>query len=158
MALTLVWTKRAIQGYDKIVRYLEENWTDKEVRSFIHETGEFFALLSAKQVRNKRATDPFDQLIFERSLRIRHLLLDKDMNLMVMVLSSGIIVKSKLSDFPKLQRASLKHLNNWQLIGGGVAIEWPDLNEDLSLKGFVKKAYMNRALRTLKGNQENIFA
>lgn len=46
MALALVWTKRAIHGYDKIVRYLEDNWTDKEVRNFIHESEEFFALLS----------------------------------------------------------------------------------------------------------------
>lgn len=45
MALALVWTKRAIQGYDKIVRYLEQNWTDKEVRNFVHESDEFFALL-----------------------------------------------------------------------------------------------------------------
>jgi hypothetical protein len=44
------------------------------------------------------------------------------------------------------------------LIGEGVAIEWLDLNEDLSLKGFIKSSYLNRALRTLKGNQENIFA
>ncbi|HEU5290275.1 MAG TPA: type II toxin-antitoxin system RelE/ParE family toxin [Cyclobacteriaceae bacterium] len=46
MALALVWTKRAIQGYDKIVHYLEEHWTDKEVRNFIHESEEFFTLLS----------------------------------------------------------------------------------------------------------------
>lgn len=46
MALTLVWTKRAILGYDKIVRYLEQNWTDKEVRNFVKESDEFFELLS----------------------------------------------------------------------------------------------------------------
>jgi len=45
VALALVWTKRAIHGYDKIVRYLEEHWTDKEVRNFIHESEEFFTLL-----------------------------------------------------------------------------------------------------------------
>lgn len=46
MALELVWTKRAIEGFDKIVRYLEQRWTDKEVRNFIHESDEFFTLLS----------------------------------------------------------------------------------------------------------------
>jgi len=46
MALALVWTKRAIQGYDNIVRYLEQHWTDKEVRNFIRESDEFFTLLS----------------------------------------------------------------------------------------------------------------
>jgi plasmid stabilization system protein ParE len=46
MALALVWTKRAIQGYDKIVRYLEQHWTDREARNFIHESDGFFTLLS----------------------------------------------------------------------------------------------------------------
>jgi hypothetical protein len=109
-------------------------------------------------VRNKRAKDPFDQLIFEKGLRIRHLILDKDLDLMVVVLNSGIVIKSKLSDFDRLQKASSKQLHNWELSSGGISIEWPDLNEDLSLKGFIKSSYINRALRTLKGDQENIFA
>ncbi len=108
-------------------------------------------------VRNKKAIDPFDQLIFEKSLRIRHVLLDQDMDLLILVLSNGIVIKSKLSDFPKLKNATVKKLNNWELVGDGVAIEWPDLDEDLSLKGFIKSTYMNRALHTLKGNQENTF-
>jgi hypothetical protein len=108
-------------------------------------------------VRNKKATDPFDQLIFEKGLRIRHVLLDLEMDLLVLVLTNGTIIKSKISDFPKLKNASVKKLNNWELINGGVAIEWPDLDEDLSLKGFIKSTYMNRALRTLEGNQEDIF-
>ncbi len=111
----------------------------------------------SKPVRNKRAADPFDQLIFEKGLRIRHVLLDPDMDLLVLILSNGIIIKSKISDFPKLKKASAKKLNNWELVSDGIAIEWPELDEDLSLKGFIKSTYMNRALRTLKGNQENIF-
>ena len=108
--------------------------------------------------RNKKASDPLDKLIFEKGLRIRHLLLDKGIDLMVLVLSNGSIIKCNLSDFPKLRKAKEKQLNHWELIGEGVGIEWPDLDEDLSLKGFVKTAYMNRALRTLKGEQESIFA
>ena len=46
MALTIVWTKRAIHGYDKIVRYLEQHWTEREVRNFVQESDEFFILLS----------------------------------------------------------------------------------------------------------------
>ena len=106
--------------------------------------------------RNKHADDPFDQVIFEGGLRIRHVLLDQDLDLMVLILSNGIIIKSKISDFPRLKRAGTKQLSNWKLTGEGVGIEWPDLNEDLSLKGFIKSAYMNRALHTLQGNQENI--
>ena len=45
MALELVWTKRAAHGYDRIVRYLEEEWTEREVRNFVQNTNAFFELL-----------------------------------------------------------------------------------------------------------------
>lgn len=47
MALEIVWTKRAINGYDKVISYLEENWTEREVQNFVKETAEFFDLLIA---------------------------------------------------------------------------------------------------------------
>jgi len=46
MALKIVWTKRAIAGYDGIISYLEEEWTEKEVRNFVRQTEELFKLLS----------------------------------------------------------------------------------------------------------------
>jgi len=45
MALELVWSKRADQGYARIVKYLEDEWTDKEVQNFVRETKHFFDLL-----------------------------------------------------------------------------------------------------------------
>lgn len=45
MAVKLVWSKRADQGYARIVIYLEEEWTDKEVSNFVRETKLFFDLL-----------------------------------------------------------------------------------------------------------------
>ena len=45
MAINLVWSKRADQGYARIVKNLEEKWTDKEVRNFVQETKHFFDLL-----------------------------------------------------------------------------------------------------------------
>jgi plasmid stabilization system protein ParE len=45
MAYQLVWTKRALQGYESIVQYLEQQWTDKEVENFILESADFFELL-----------------------------------------------------------------------------------------------------------------
>lgn len=110
------------------------------------------------KIKGKRAVDPIDRIIFEEGLRIRHLLLDRALDLLVLVLSNGIVIKSKISDFPRLSKASEKQLGNWKLISEGVGIEWPDLNEDLSLKGFIRNEDMNLALRILKGNQENILA
>ena len=54
MAVRLVWTKRAIQGYDRIIKYLEKEWTEKEVRSFMQETFHFFELLK----ENPRLLEP----------------------------------------------------------------------------------------------------
>jgi plasmid stabilization system protein ParE len=45
MALEIVWTKRAITGFDRIINYLQEHWTDKEIRNFIRQSQEFFDLL-----------------------------------------------------------------------------------------------------------------
>ena len=45
MAVEIVWSKRADQGYARIVKYLEEEWTEKEVRNFVRETKHFFDLL-----------------------------------------------------------------------------------------------------------------
>jgi len=45
MALEIVWTKRAEQGYDRAIKYLEENWTEREIKNFLQESKQFFELL-----------------------------------------------------------------------------------------------------------------
>lgn len=30
----IVWSKRAIENLENIIRYLEENWTEKEIKKF----------------------------------------------------------------------------------------------------------------------------
>jgi len=47
MAFEIIWTKRAANGYDKIVNYLAENWSDKEVITFIINTDNFFKTLTS---------------------------------------------------------------------------------------------------------------
>ena len=48
MAIKLFWSKRADQGYARIVKYLEEEWTEKEVQNFVRDTKHFFDLLQLK--------------------------------------------------------------------------------------------------------------
>lgn len=45
MAFQIVWTKRAIAGYDRIISYLIENWSEREVMNFVTETDSFFDIL-----------------------------------------------------------------------------------------------------------------
>ena len=46
MALEIVWTKRAVTGYAKIIEYLETHFTEKEIRKFVRQSHQFFELLS----------------------------------------------------------------------------------------------------------------
>ncbi len=46
MALTIVWTPRAIAGYVAIIEYLETKWTQKEVNSFETQVSAFLQQLS----------------------------------------------------------------------------------------------------------------
>lgn len=41
MAYQIVWTKRAIQGFEEIITYLSLNFTDREVIEFLNESSEF---------------------------------------------------------------------------------------------------------------------
>jgi hypothetical protein len=49
------------------------------------------------------------------------------------VLTDGREVLAPLSWFPRLAKASAKDRKNWRLIGGGVGIHWPKLDEDVSV-------------------------
>lgn len=46
MALKIYWTLQAEKGYDDIINYLAEKWTDREIQHFIDETKRFLDLLS----------------------------------------------------------------------------------------------------------------
>ena len=47
MAFEIVWTQRAINGFDEVVLYLKTHWTDREIVNFVQETQEFLILLSS---------------------------------------------------------------------------------------------------------------
>ena len=38
---------------------------------------------------------------------------------------------------PRLLNASAKERQNWQLLGDGYAIEWPDLDEHIGIEGLL---------------------
>jgi Protein of unknown function (DUF2442) len=52
-------------------------------------------------------------------------------------LSDGREIRVPLEWFPKLRDASPEQRQNWRLIGKGVGIHWPDLDEDISLEGLL---------------------
>lgn len=42
-----------------------------------------------------------------------------------------------LSWYPRLKGASAEARSRWQLLGGGIGIHWPDVDEDLSVEALL---------------------
>lgn len=54
MAKQIVWNKRALKKFDDIVRYLEENASEKTVSIFINKTFERLEILGRKSKTKKQ--------------------------------------------------------------------------------------------------------
>lgn len=55
-------------------------------------------------------------------------------------MKDGRTISVPLAWFPRLLHASKKQRNNWQIIGGGYGIHWPDVDEDISTEGLLRGA------------------
>lgn len=56
---------------------------------------------------------------------------------LVVYLEDGRTVYVPLEWFPRLRDASAEDLGDWRLVGRGVGIHWPTLNEDLSVRALL---------------------
>jgi len=102
------------------------------------------------KIINKKAVDTLDILIFEDGLRIKSVFPDKESDSLILILNTGKIIKSRLSIFPRLSAGSEKQLNNYRLVSKGIGISWEELDEDLSLKGFLKETAINYIIKQLQ--------
>ena len=48
-------------------------------------------------------------------------------------LADGRELRVPLAWFPRLQQATAEQRTHWRLIGRGVGIHWPDIDEDVSV-------------------------
>ena len=55
----------------------------------------------------------------------------------IVELIDGRTISAPLVWFPKLSQASKEQLENWELLGDGEGIHWPDVDEDLSVAGLL---------------------
>lgn len=101
---------------------------------------------------NLRAKDPIDILIFEKGLRIKKVIIDKDLDLIAVILNIGKILESNISNYPKLNVALESELDKWKLISNGIGITWDSLGEDLSVKGFIHSVAINDMLEHLQSS------
>ena len=55
-------------------------------------------------------------------------------------LVDGRVASARYEVFPRLAGATAQQRDNWELIGEGVGIHWPDVDEDLSTDGLIREA------------------
>jgi hypothetical protein len=73
-------------------------------------------------------------------------ILDGDL---VVHLEDGRTVCVPLEWFPRLRDASPEVLGDWRLIGRGVGIHWPKLDEDLSVRGLLVPEHVHQRQQSM---------
>ncbi len=106
----------------------------------------------------KRATDTLDKLILETNVKAKHVIIDRDLDLILIVLSNGGVLNVRISEFPRLKKASKAKLQDYRLIANGIGIHWNQLDEDISIKGLIQKAAIAAATRAVSGGIEKAVA
>jgi len=86
----------------------------------------------------KNNFDSIEKIIFEEGLRIQAIDIHKDLDLMLIILNTKAILRQSISKYPTLKNATQAQLTSFELISNGVGIHWHQLDEDLSLKEFLK--------------------
>lgn len=55
-----------------------------------------------------------------------------------LVLADGREISAPLEWFPRLRDADDKQRKNWRLIGKGVGVHWPEIDEDIAVSTLMK--------------------
>lgn len=90
---------------------------------------------------NTSTNEPFDvieHIIFKEGLRIQALDIHPELDLMTIYLNTKVALSQNISFYKLLKKAEKSQLLQYELIGGGIGVHWPLLDEDLSLKGFLQ--------------------
>ncbi|MDD4855671.1 MAG: DUF2442 domain-containing protein [Sulfuricurvum sp.] len=66
-------------------------------------------------------------------------------NELIVTLKDGRVLQLPLSWFPKLNHAPQQLRNNFEILGDGEGIYWEELDEDLSVRGFLQGISLDRA-------------
>ena len=65
-------------------------------------------------------------------------------------LADGRTISVPLAWYPRLDHATQQERENWEFIGGGQGIHWPDLDEDLSVEGLIMGRASGESQRSFK--------
>lgn len=55
-----------------------------------------------------------------------------------LVLADGREISAPLEWFPRLRDASVTQRHNWRLIGKGIGVHWPEIDEDIAVSTLMR--------------------
>ena len=87
--------------------------------------------------------DTIEKLIYEEGLRIEAIDFHPELDVMLIILNTKAVLHQRLSSYKLLAAAGKELLQQYELIGEGTGVHWPLLDEDLSLKGFLRDELRN---------------
>ena len=96
--------------------------------------------------------DSIEKMIFDEGLRIEAIDFHPELDVMLIVLNTKAVLHQRISSHKNLAKADRKTLMQYELIANGTGIHWKSLNEDLSLKGFLRDELRN----VVKQNKDNV--
>ena len=70
--------------------------------------------------------------------------------LLTISFDDGRVVSLPLKWYPRLYRATPAQRRNWELIGHGYGVHWPDVDEDLSADGLLRGSPSREYTRTIE--------
>ena len=68
---------------------------------------------------------------------------------LVVELDDGRILSIPLTWYPRLWHGTMAERQNWRMIGDGMGIHWPDLDEDISIEGLILGRRSGESQRSL---------
>ena len=72
-------------------------------------------------------------------------------DLFALRLEDGRILSVPLDWFPRLERATAQQRKNFEWLGKGLAMHWPDIDEDISVEGLLRGLKAPRSKAYLEG-------
>ena len=68
---------------------------------------------------------------------------------LVVELRDGRVVSVPLAWYPRLAEGSPRERGRWELLGPGIGVHWPDLDEDISIDGLLQGLPSGESLTSL---------
>lgn len=68
---------------------------------------------------------------------------------LIVELADGRSIATPLEWYPRLMHGSPAERQNWQLLGDGYTIEWPDLDEHIGIEGLLAGRHSSESKQSL---------